>query len=792
MAKKPNTRRDRSGRAPGKAQVWPGQQDAARRRAVTSPHDVDEVDDAGRDDEVTRVEPPTASTLLAEIRRMADDARMTPVADDEPDPGGPAELEQAWRLYRALVARQRETLDALTAEGERVSAEHAALQAATAALREEREMFDDRVRVLGRREEELADREQAAEQRFDELRLEEGRKLNAWLAERRREAVETWEADRAAWQERWTETQRRLSQAQTVLDRREGELAQRERDLTTERSRLDEERDDVAALAAALAEQRRTRAARFEREVAERVSGFVQEMGDPQGRIERLTQETEQLRARLREYETSSAALGDLSPEQAAARIRELRAEVALLTEDRAFAPNTDSRLVGQLRERIRVLNEEKEELVSLRGELESALQRDRIAVNERENYLEVNNWLHAANSQLRQILGEEAAKLKATAEAGREVHAFPACSLMDRDFARPRPVDPHPPRLSELAERLQTVIRAGTGLSYGLPDLRLVLAGLAMSRLHVFQGISGIGKTGLGCALATGFGSPDSVAVVPVQSGWRDPQDLMGYYNSFDRMFYESEFTKALYLAGCPAYRDRPFFIVLDEMNLSHPEQYFSGVLSALALEGKPRLALTTMPVDNAPQLFLGGTHIAIPDNVWFIGTANHDETTVGFAAKTYDRSFVLELPWQHPELPESTPDPAEPLAHLGLAQAFAQARSAHAAEAEGIIAFLDKAWRRRFAEELGIGWGNRLERQIRAFAPVLIAAGGTRGAALDHLLATRILRPLRGRYDIDADRLDAVRSELADSLLLFDPNHEPVATVRLLDDEMRSQGRR
>ena len=40
------------------------------------------------------------------------------------------------------------------------------------------------------------------------------------------------------------------------------------------------------------------------------------------------------------------------------------------------------------------------------------------------------------------------------------------------------------------------------------------------------------------------------------------------------------------------------------------------------------------------------GGVGIKIPDNVWFIGTANHDETTVTFAPKTYDRANILEMP--------------------------------------------------------------------------------------------------------------------------------------------------
>ena len=47
--------------------------------------------------------------------------------------------------------------------------------------------------------------------------------------------------------------------------------------------------------------------------------------------------------------------------------------------------------------------------------------------------------------------------------------------------------------------------------------------------------------------------------------------------------MNVESVFTKALYRALLPANADRPMVVVLDEMNLAHPEQYFSVMLSLL-----------------------------------------------------------------------------------------------------------------------------------------------------------------------------------------------------------------
>ena len=58
---------------------------------------------------------------------------------------------------------------------------------------------------------------------------------------------------------------------------------------------------------------------------------------------------------------------------------------------------------------------------------------------------------------------------------------------------------------------------------------------------------------------------------------------DLLGYYNSFEHKYKETEFFKALYLANQPKYSDSLYFIIMDEMNLSRPEHYFADFLSLL-----------------------------------------------------------------------------------------------------------------------------------------------------------------------------------------------------------------
>ena len=113
----------------------------------------------------------------------------------------------------------------------------------------------------------------------------------------------------------------------------------------------------------------------------------------------------------------------------------------------------------------------------------------------------------------------------------------------------------------------------------YDIDTIRVFIAGLNMSPISILQGISGTGKTSLPREFAkaiiseaveySGQGSDNTpnapYRICAVQSGWRDSMDLMGYYNSFEHKYKETDFFKALYLANLPKYKDTLFFIILD-----------------------------------------------------------------------------------------------------------------------------------------------------------------------------------------------------------------------------------
>ena len=136
----------------------------------------------------------------------------------------------------------------------------------------------------------------------------------------------------------------------------------------------------------------------------------------------------------------------------------------------------------------------------------------------------------------------------------------------------------------------------------------------------------------------------------IAVQAGWRDRDDLLGHYNAFERRFYEKDCLQALYKAQTPRWEDTCNIILLDEMNLSRPEQYFAEFLSALEKNNPEErlISLSETSLPNAPAMLAEGRKIRVPANVWFIGTANHDETTNELADKTYDRAHVMTLPKQ------------------------------------------------------------------------------------------------------------------------------------------------
>ena len=192
-------------------------------------------------------------------------------------------------------------------------------------------------------------------------------------------------------------------------------------------------------------------------------------------------------------------------------------------------------------------------------------------------------------------------------------------------------------------------VIRGLLGEFSGYPDgsvehLHLGLWSPAVRHFAVLTGISGSGKTRLAKKYAealTGTSTEASLSrvhVEAVQPAWYDPAPLLGYVSPLkDSSYTRTAFLNFL-LRAC-ADPMRPYVLILDEMNLSHPEQYFAPILSSMETGSRLRFHAEGESFDGIPA------SVPYPRNLAIIGTINMDETTHGLSDKVLDRAFTLEF---------------------------------------------------------------------------------------------------------------------------------------------------
>lgn len=338
----------------------------------------------------------------------------------------------------------------------------------------------------------------------------------------------------------------------------------------------------------------------------------------------------------------------------------------------------------------------------------------------------------------------------------------------------------------------------------YDINTIRIFLAGMHMSPISILQGISGTGKTSLPREFAKALLSDSNYVgldtdnqnkapyrICAVQSGWRDNMDLMGYYNSFEHKYKETDYFKALYAANQPKYSNTLFLIILDEMNLSRPEHYFADFLSLLEQSPSERyISLTNTPKEVLPELVVGGK-LKIPENVRFIGTANHDETTLEFAPKTYDRSNLMEMPKNHPDKKDFKKSDEEfNVKYDWLSKKFEESEKKHNDSFFKFHKFINSVEMKILLMDKGIGVGNRLEYQAEKFIGVFVESGNEKekdiAIATDHLISSRLFRTLKNRYDLDKTNLTKFKDEYVKLFETSFNKQKPTYTIDLLDTEI------
>jgi 5-methylcytosine-specific restriction protein B len=166
-------------------------------------------------------------------------------------------------------------------------------------------------------------------------------------------------------------------------------------------------------------------------------------------------------------------------------------------------------------------------------------------------------------------------------------------------------------------------------------------IASLLTKPFVILTGLSGSGKSKLAQAFAMWIcESEDQYCLLPVGADWTNREPLLGFPNALDAGKYVKPDNKVLDLIiDASKNNDKPYFLILDEMNLSHVERYFADFLSAMESHQNIFLHAGNEPWSAVPHQF------TLPENLFIIGTVNIDETTYMFSPKVLDRANVIEF---------------------------------------------------------------------------------------------------------------------------------------------------
>lgn len=172
-------------------------------------------------------------------------------------------------------------------------------------------------------------------------------------------------------------------------------------------------------------------------------------------------------------------------------------------------------------------------------------------------------------------------------------------------------------------------------------PLLTRFVASLLAKQFVILAGLAGSGKTKLALAFAKWFEEIEGqVQVVAVGADWMTSEQVLGYRDALDDSKYRRPANGTLdVILAASKDPNRPYFLILDEMNLSHVERYFADLLSAIESGEQIALHAGVDPVDDVPP------RIELPRNLFIVGTVNVDETTYMFSPKVLDRANVIEF---------------------------------------------------------------------------------------------------------------------------------------------------
>ena len=312
---------------------------------------------------------------------------------------------------------------------------------------------------------------------------------------------------------------------------------------------------------------------------------------------------------------------------------------------------------------------------------------------------------------------------------------------------------------------------------------IRRFSVSLLSKKFCILTGLAGSGKTKIAEAFAMWLcASPAQYRIVAVGADWTSNENLLGYADALQTGVYRPPVNGALELIlRAHADTTNPYFLILDEMNLSHVERYFADFLSAMESSNAP-LSLHGV----AAGLQAGGvggaggvevpSSVALPDNLFIIGTVNVDETTYMFSPKVLDRANVIEFRATAAQMDAFLDDPAgidlDGLASqgVGFAAAFVERAQADAdiaalvdTQGAAVAPKLKADLLQVFDALVGVGaeFGFRTAKEIARFMVIHKELSGLDWQYKDALDA-QVVQKLMPKLHGSARKLDAVLKAL------------------------------
>ena len=296
---------------------------------------------------------------------------------------------------------------------------------------------------------------------------------------------------------------------------------------------------------------------------------------------------------------------------------------------------------------------------------------------------------------------------------------------------------------LEEFCNKFRDYAASRLKLYYSIEDIRKFVAGMAVSHILILQGMSGTGKT----SLAHAFGSfiDNSSTIVPVQPMWKERSDLIGYYNEFTKKFNETLLLEKMYEAN---YSDDIYVTVLDEMNIARIEYYFAEFLSLLELPNPDEryIDIVSDKWETDPKQFKDG-RLKLPPNMWFIGTANNDDSTFAISSKVYDRAMIMDLDTKSERYIAPKTDKVR-ISCEQFNNMVAEALEEYEVSKRNMKRI--EAFDKYLIDHMHITFGNRIMKQIKTYIPVYVSCGGDELEALDDILAKKVIRKLETQNPI------------------------------------------